>query len=146
MKQRWPAPRRLWQTRVMRSVILTLCMIATPALAENIMTPEQFDTYTRGQTFVYGSRGTPYGAEEYLDDRRVRWSFLDGRCLEGEWYAEGNLICFVYQQEPQPQCWSFRRGSGGLIARFANDSTLDELYEVERSAKPLSCPGPDVGV
>ncbi len=130
----------------MRTIILAFCMIAAPALAEDRLTAEQFDAYTRGQTFVYGSRGKPYGAEEYMDGRRVRWSFLDGRCMEGEWYDDGDLICFVYDQEPAPQCWSFRRGSSGLIARFANNPELDELYEVERSAQPLSCPGPDVGV
>lgn len=130
----------------MRAVILALCLIAAPSLAEEVLTPEEFDAYTRGQTFVYASRGTPYGAEEYLDNRRVRWSFLNGRCLEGEWYEDGDLICFVYDQEPHPQCWSFRQGSSGLIAQFANDPMQDELYEVERSTKPLSCPGPDVGV
>lgn len=121
-------------------------MIAAPASAEDRLTAEQFDAYTRGQTFVYGSMGTPYGAEQYMEGRRVRWSFLDGRCLEGEWYERGDLICFVYDLEPDPQCWSFRHGTDGLIAQFANDLALDELYEVERSAQPLSCPGPDVGV
>lgn len=130
----------------MRFTLLILFSIAFPAAAQDAMTAEQFDAYTRGQTFIYGSRGTPYGAEEYLDRQRVRWSFLDGRCLEGEWYAQGDLICFTYDEEPEPQCWSFRHGSSGLIARFANGSAFDELYEVERSKKPLSCPGPDLGV
>ncbi|MCQ0091056.1 hypothetical protein [Roseovarius sp. M141] len=130
----------------MRTLVLACCMIAAPASAEDRLTAEQFDAYTRGQTFVYGSMGTPYGAEQYMEGRRVRWSFLDGRCLEGEWYERGDLICFVYDLEPDPQCWSFRHGTDGLIAQFANDLALDELYEVERSAQPLSCPGPDVGV
>ncbi|MFU8883600.1 MAG: hypothetical protein ACNA7Q_14640, partial [Rhodobacterales bacterium] len=42
------------------------------------MSAEAFDSYTRGQTFTYGAGAEPYGAEEYLDNRRVRWSFLDG--------------------------------------------------------------------
>ena len=130
----------------MRALFLAFCIFAAPALADDRLTAEQFDAYTRGQTFVYGSMGTPYGAEEYRDGRRVRWSFLDGRCLEGEWYEHAGLICFVYDQEPDPQCWSFRRGPEGLIAQFANDPASGELYEVERSAQPLSCLGPDVGV
>ncbi|WP_113912190.1 hypothetical protein [Roseovarius dicentrarchi] len=130
----------------MRYLVYAFCLFAAPAMAEGNMTPEQFDAYTRGHTFTYGSAGAPYGAEEYGEGRRVRWSFLDGRCLEGTWYAEGELICFVYDEEPSPQCWTFRRGGSGLIARFANAPELEELYEVERSTQPLSCPGPDVGV
>ncbi|PVA09980.1 hypothetical protein DC366_09920 [Pelagivirga sediminicola] len=130
----------------MRALLLALCVIAPPVLAADTLSPEEFDAYTRGHTFTYGSQGMPYGTEQYLDNRRVRWSFLDGRCQEGEWYEDGGLICFVYEDEPTPQCWAFRRGAAGLVARFANDPSLEELYEVERSDKPLSCPGPDVGV
>ncbi|QYX58474.1 hypothetical protein K1T73_02125 [Roseovarius sp. SCSIO 43702] len=117
-----------------------------PAAAGPYMSAEEFDAYTRGKTFYYGSNGAPYGAEEYLDNRRVRWSFLDGECQEGEWYQEGEMICFTYETHPDPQCWSFERGSRGLIARFENDPALTELYEVEQSDEPLYCKGPDVGV
>lgn len=110
------------------------------------MTAEEFDNYTRGKTFIYGSAGTPYGAEEYLDNRRVRWSFLDGQCQEGEWYEQEGLICFVYENLSDPQCWSFTRHADGLVARFANDPALTELYEMSRSREPLACPGPEIGV
>ena len=76
----------------------------------------------------------------------MRWSFLDGKCQEGHWYEEAGLICFVYDEQPEPQCWSFERGSLGLIARFENDPASTELYEVEKSVEPLLCLGPDVGV
>ncbi len=130
----------------MRALILALCLLPAAALAGDTMSADEFDAYTRGHTFTYGSMGLPYGAEEYRQGRRVRWSFLDGRCLEGKWYERDGLICFVYEDEPEPQCWTFRREGGGLVARFANDPGLGELYEVERSTEPLSCPGPDVGV
>lgn len=130
----------------MRTLTLILCLLALRGHAADLMTADQFDAYTRGKTFIYGNAGGPYGAEEYLDDRRVRWSFLDGRCQEGAWYQKGDLICFTYDVEPEPQCWSFRRGANGLVARFAGDPQAQDLYEVERSARPLLCVGPDVGV
>lgn len=130
----------------MRIAIALTCLFALPVQAQTLMSAEAFDAYTKGKTFYYGSAGQPYGAEEYLDDRRVRWSFLDGRCQEGEWYEQDGLICFVYDVTPEPQCWSFEQGSRGLIARFENDPTQSELYEVEKSAEPLLCLGPDVGV
>ena len=119
---------------------------ALPGVAQDMMSAKDFDNYTKGKTFYYGSLGEPYGAEEYLDNRRVRWSFLDGKCQEGHWYEEAGLICFVYDEQPEPQCWSFERGSRGLIARFENDPASTELYEVEKSVEPLLCLGPDVGV
>lgn len=109
------------------------------------MTADEFDAYTRDKTFYYGNQGQPYGAEEYLNNRRVIWTFLDGQCEMGHWYDQGEQICFLYENKPEPQCWSFRRTQDGLIAQFENDPGQTELYEVEKRHEPLDCPGPDVG-
>lgn len=132
----------------MRQVMVTLylLMASLPAQAGEPMTAEEFDTYTRGKTFTYGHAGDPYGAEEYLDNRRVRWSFLDGKCREGRWYEDDGLICFVYEDRPEPQCWSFIETPGGLVAQFENDPEQTELYEVSKSSDPLMCLGPEIGV
>lgn len=119
--------------------------IGTTALSDAPMTAAEFDAYTRDKTFFYGSQGQPYGAEEYLSDRRVIWSFLDGKCENGTWYQEGEHICFVYENKPDPQCWSFRRSSGGLVALFENDPDQTVLYEVKKSHEALTCLGPEVG-
>ena len=134
--------------RLATFVLLTFVLLgaAPTAMAADMMSAGEFDAYTQGKTFYYGSQGEPYGAEEYLANRRVRWTFLDGRCQEGLWYEEDGLICFVYDNQPDPQCWSFKRQSGSLIARFENDTLQTELYEVRQSDEPLICPGPDVGV
>ena len=76
----------------------------------------------------------------------MRWSFLDGDCPEGEWYASGEQICFVYEDVPSPQCWQFYMRNGKLMARFENDPDGTELYETRRQDEPLLCTGPDVGV
>lgn len=138
----------IWQTWTMRKIVvlLVLLTIAPFAIAQSRMTASEFDDYTLGKTFYFGSQGKAYGAEEYFGDRRVRWTFLDGKCQDGIWYEQGELICFLYENQPDPQCWSFERSAGGLIARFENDPEQTELYEVEKSAEPLMCLGPDVGV
>lgn len=110
------------------------------------MTAEAFDAYTRGKTLFYGFEGQLYGVERYLDGRRVVWSFLDGRCRDGIWYEENGQICFVYEDRPDPQCWSFAQGAGGLIARFENDPTATQLYEAEDIGEDMICYGPEVGV
>ncbi|SEQ28624.1 hypothetical protein SAMN04488092_105154 [Thalassovita taeanensis] len=110
------------------------------------MTATEFDSYTRGKTFYYAEDSQPYGGEEYLDGKRVRWSFLDGKCKEGQWFESNDQICFVYEDNPDPQCWSFFESAEGLVARFENDPSQTVLYEVGKSDEPMVCLGPDVGV
>jgi len=110
------------------------------------MSAAEFDAYTRGKTLFYGRGGDAYGAEIYHEDRRVQWSFLDGICKEGEWYEEAGLICFVYEDNPDPQCWSFVEGTRGLIARFENELNTTELYEAQDQGQEMLCLGPKVGV
>ncbi|SDN43841.1 hypothetical protein SAMN05216196_101540 [Lutimaribacter pacificus] len=130
----------------MRQLILILALLPLAARAQTPLGAAEFDALTRGHTFTYAESGTPYGAEEYLPNRRVRWSFLDGECKDGVWWEESGQICFVYEDNPDPQCWSFFSGPGGLTARFESDPEGSELYEVGRSSEPLACPGPEVGV
>lgn len=132
----------------MRNLILiTVLLSCTSAAADPLMTAEEFDAYTRGKTLFYGQSGAPYGAEIYHENRRVQWSFLDGNCKEGRWYeAQDGLICFVYEDNPDPQCWTFQKGPQGLIARFENTPDTSPLYEANDIGEEMLCLGPEVGV
>lgn len=123
-------------------------LTALPALAETPMTAEEFDAYSRGKTFYYGSMGQAYGVEQYFDNRRVRWSFLDGQCADGFWYEQNGMICFEYESsiDPGPQCWTFFDSPGGLVAQFQGDPDQTTLYEVDQADEPMTCLGPEVGV
>ena len=126
--------------------ILICAALSAPALAEAPMSAEAFDAYTRGKTLFYGENGTLYGAERYLSDRRVIWSFLDGECKNGVWYEDSGAICFVYEDRPDAQCWTFEKGPQGLIARFVSDPASTELYEAQDLGEEMMCRGPEVGV
>jgi len=120
--------------------------LPSPAQAQDAMTGEEFESYTKGQTFYFAEDGVPYGGEEYLNNRRVRWSFLGGECKEGYWYEDNRRICFVYEDLNGPQCWSFVKEAEGLRATFYGPEPASELYEVLKTDDPLNCPGPEVGV
>ena len=135
---------KLYLAAITALFIATIVPGASPA--QSAMSAAEFDQYTRGKTFYYDSNGTAYGAEEYLEDRQVRWSFLDGQCQKGHWYPEGENICFLYENRTDPQCWRFTRSGAGVIAQFEGEGSSTELYEVEQSNQPLHCLGPDVGV
>lgn len=131
----------------MKALALFITLLALPVLgAEKHLTAEEFDSYTRGKTLFYGQDGQAYGAEIYHENRRVEWSFLDGQCKPGEWYEDAGLICFVYDDNPDPQCWSFTRGAQGLIARFENRPNTTELFEAEDIGEKMLCLGPKIGV
>jgi len=130
----------------MRHALLTAAVfLAAPAFADTTVTPEMFERLTEGKTYYYGVDGKPYGAEEYKPGRRVTWTFLDGKCLDGQWFADLDLICFVYENNLEPQCWSFHLQDGGLVAQFENLPGATTLYEMRQSNEPLRCPGPEVG-
>ncbi|MEP2717161.1 hypothetical protein [Pseudophaeobacter sp.] len=131
-----------------RFLILFFYLLTLPlsAQAAEPLSAEEFDRYTQGKTLFYGFDGTAYGVERYLPDRRVIWSFLDGRCQEGSWYEEAGQICFVYEDNSGPQCWSFALTPNGLNARFQNDPQATELYESGDIDEEMLCLGPEVGV
>jgi hypothetical protein len=129
----------------MRAFALCL-LLATPALAENPMTGAEFEAYATGKTLTYGLGGVVYGIEQYLPGRRVLWAFEGDICRDGYWYEQDQEICFVYEDDPTPQCWTFLQTDKGLRARFTGDPQGADLSEVGQSATPLICAGPDVGV
>ena len=131
---------------MMLKFVIPLCLAALPALGEQAMNSAEFDANTRGKTLYYGADGATYGVERYMDNQRVVWSFLDGKCQDGIWYEEAGQICFVYENQPDPQCWTFSQSPGGLIARFENTPDATQLYEAQDVDKEMLCLGPEVGV
>ncbi len=133
--------------RILPSLALIASLIAAPVWAQDQMSAQDFDAYSKGKTFYYGSQGKPYGVEEYFNNQRVRWSFLNGQCQEGRWYEDQGAICFVYENTPTPQCWRFFRSPEGMTAQFeGEDGALTELYQMQDAPEAMQCPGPEVGV
>lgn len=121
-------------------------LAASQCLAETAMTAAEFEAYATGKTLTYSVGGEVYGAEQYLPGRRVVWAFTKDDCADGRWYDQDGLICFAYENNSVPQCWNFFLGSEGLRAEFVGDAPGSVLSEVDQSATPLICAGPDVGV
>lgn len=128
------------------TALLALLLLPLPALAETPMTAAEFDAYVTGKTLTYSQFGTIFGIEEYLPGRKVRWAFTEDICQYGTWYEEAGNICFVYEYDPTPHCWTFWQEGDGLKALSVNDAPGSELSEVEQTDQPLACAGPDVGV
>lgn len=128
------------------AALIALTAASLAQAADTPMSAAEFEAYTTGKTLTFFSQGQPYGVERYKEDRRVTWSFLDGQCKEGTWYADGPSICFVYEDNPTPQCWLFFRQPDGLSALFEGEPGQTELYSAGESTDDMLCLGPDVGV
>lgn len=116
------------------------------AQAETPMTAAEFEAYATGKTLSFAQGSEVWGSEQYLADRKVIWAFTEDDCQYGQWFADGEDICFAYENDPTPQCWRFYMESGGLRAEFVDDPENTTLSEVTQSTEPLQCSGPDVGV
>ena len=125
---------------------LLLALLPSLAPAETPITPEAFEAHVTGKTLVYRQFDSLFGVEEYLPGRKVRWSTAPDQCQYGTWYPKDEAICFVYEYDPTPSCWTFWLRAGALVARSTDGLPGEELHEVEASDQPLPCPGPDVGV
>ncbi len=133
----------------MRLATLAAALLAAlPAAAERILTPDEFAAKVTGRTLHFDRGGEAFGAEQYFEDNRVIWAFEGGTCQRGIWFAnaEGE-ICFVYEDDPAPQCWSFfETPGGGIKARLSGDAPEDDLVTRDVGRDALDCPLPDIGV
>ncbi len=127
----------------MRNLCLALCALALPATAQqDSLTASQFEAYVLGRTFDFGYVGIePYGLEKYMPDRQVYWSWGDGVCEIGEWYTNGEQICFAYENNPDPQCWYYHLDGGRLRASFVGLDGIvgGEIYELKPVKRDLVC-------
>ena len=129
------------------AALMTVLVLATAPARAELVSPDAFEALAQGRTLHFSLDGMPFGAEQFLPGRRSLWRFVGGACEPGSWRAEGEAICFVYDREPTPMCWHFRREGEGYAAWLVEDGaeTGFRLALDAIGPAPLPCPGPDVG-
>ena len=122
-------------------------MLAVPVSAQTIVSPSEFEELSAGKTLYFSRGGRFYGAEQFYRSRRSLWMFADGECEHGQWYAaENNYICFIYEENPNEQCWHFlRRDGGGFAARAEGATEEFDIFLDRVDEEPLDCKGPAIG-
>ncbi len=122
-------------------------LITSSAFAETIISPSEFEALSTGKTLYFSKDGKAYGAEHFYKGRISKWRYSDGQCEDGEWYTQGNLFCFNYENGVETQCWTFFKTDGGGYAARAEDAPLDEVLKLETiDKKPLLCKDPELAV
>ena len=112
---------------------------AVLAQADPPLTAEGFEALVQGRTFDTHNGSGRYGVETFLPGRRSIWRDA-AQCMEGRWRAQGNLICFDYQGDPTPYCWTYHDRGGWLEAWLDGDrgSKPIMLYPAE---EVVTCEG-----
>ncbi len=120
--------------------------LSCPAAAQELMTPEAFDTWSTGHTLDYFySDGTLWGSEAHYSGRVTTDEAEDG-CREGRWFPQDGAICFEYENTEGSACWFFWQDGDSVTAKTVESGSDVPPYDVRLSQNPLNCPGPDVGV
>lgn len=126
-------------------VALLLALWPGDAAADTIVPPPAFERLSTGKTLYFFRDGAFFGAEQYFPGRRSLWQYDGGACLQGDWVAQGDQICFTYRDDPRVQCWLFLEKPGGYAARGAHDPPELDLELDRIDSAPLDCPGPGFG-
>jgi hypothetical protein len=128
-----------------RALTLALVLLAGAADARTLMTAEEFEAWSTGQTLDYWIDGTYWGSERHLSGRRTLDADAEGPCREGRWFPKDDMLCFTYADLDGEHCWHFWRDGPRVMAEVA-DEEGGLSTEVTLADQPLACPGPDAGV
>jgi hypothetical protein len=129
-----------------RALIFPLLLLAAlPARADEILDAAAFRTLSEGRVLSYSLDGHPFGEEQYFHDGAVIWKPALGACEHGRLFGQGEEICFLYEGQDGPVCWTFRR-DGNTITAVNSADPDDTPIELDGFADAaLDCPGPKVG-
>lgn len=86
-----------------------LASLASVVQAQEQIMPEQFLDQAQGRTLTYSlySNGQIVGIEQFLNRTTSVWRDQNGRCTYGTIVQDGALMCFVYDDDPDPgNCWA----------------------------------------
>lgn len=130
----------------MRLLFIFFLILPGTLNAADILSPEEFESYAAGKTLYFAQQGYPYGVEQYLPGQQSIWQYADGTCTKGIWYSRKNLICFVYENDGEEQCWHFLKKGEAFAARAEGREPEADLDVIWRDTRPIECKGPNIGV
>jgi hypothetical protein len=132
--------------RLIAVTALVFAQLSGALLAEDVprpMTEQEFAARVTGKTFFFSQSGQSFGAESYGSDRSVTWTYGDGACVDGGWYAEDDQICFAYLgNDGEPICWHFFDTGETITARIVGADPSEDLTVTGEIDKILPCMAP----
>ena len=115
---------------------------AGAASAQQQMAPDTFLDQAIGRTLTfsdYGS-GITVGIEQFLRRDLSVWAQSNGRCSYGTIEIRGPLLCFIYENFPNPEnCWMPFQAEDELLVMSAVTRQIQRVTEITED--PVVCEG-----
>lgn len=125
-----------------RLALIFAVAFAAPIAAQEQMTPDGFLDLVNGRTLSFSSVNTDglVGVEEFLRRDLSVWADETGRCTYGRIEVRGPLLCFIYQDAPEPDnCWIPFNDDGTLLVMSQRTSEVQRISDI--SNEPVICDG-----
>lgn len=125
-----------------RALIAAAAAGASPAQAQEQLTPDSFLDIALDRTLSFSSMrsGMLVGIEEFLRRDLSVWADETGRCTYGRIEIRGPLICFLYEDAPDPDnCWIPFNDAGTLLVMSQTTGEVQRISDI--SDKPVICEG-----
>lgn len=130
-------------------LIRVFCLIIASMqalVAQEQITPSTFLDRALGKTLTFTdlTSGSVVGVEQFLRRDLSVWAQANGRCSYGHIEQRGPLICFIYEEFPNPNnCWLPFDKDGQLMVLSTDSYQIQEVTninerEVECEGAPLS--------
>lgn len=124
------------------NLALALMLAATGAYAQEKITPQEFLGRADGNTltFTHQKSGNIVGVEQFLSRKLSVWAQSDGRCSYGHIEIKGELMCFLYEDFPDPNnCWLPFDNAGQLMVLSTDNFQIQTITGI--SQDPVICEG-----
>lgn len=122
--------------------VMVAAMVASPAVAQDQLTPDGFLDLAHGRTLSFSNvrSGNLVGVEEFLRRDLSVWADETGRCTYGRIEKRGPLLCFVYEDAPDPDnCWIPFMDEGTLLVLSERTREVQRISDI--SDAPVICEG-----
>lgn len=127
-------------SRIAAAVIALL--FAGAATAQEQITPDEFLDLALERTLSFTSvqSGQLVGVEEFLRRDLSVWADKSGRCTYGRIEIRGPLLCFLYEDAPDPEnCWLTFNDAGTLLVMANRSGEVQRISDL--SEEPIICDG-----
>jgi hypothetical protein len=124
------------------ALVLAAALLAAPAAAQDQITPDAFLELALGRTLTFSSMrtGGVVGVEQFIRRTLSVWADESGRCTYGRIELRGPLICFIYEDFPDPNnCWIPFMDEGALLVLSQSTNEVQRITDI--SEKPVICDG-----
>ncbi len=126
--------------RIFAGIIVAL--LASSAVAQEQLTPDGFLDLAHGRTLSFTNiqSGNLVGVEQFLRRDLSVWADETGRCTYGRIEQRGPLLCFLYEDAPDPgNCWIPFIDEGTLLVLSERTREVQRISDI--SEKPVICEG-----